>query len=72
MIEWLDDSGVIAENFDFNRARYLDGGRYLLLRALTVEQSSRTYRCRITNALIYNITESAGSYTLNNLGKLQA
>ena len=72
MIEWLDDSGVITENFDSNRARYLDGGRYLLLRALTVEQSSRTYHCRITNAFIHNSIESAGSYTLNNLGKLLA
>ena len=70
VIEWLDNRGVIAENFDFNRARYLNGGRYLLLHALIVEQINRTYRCRITNGFIYNIIESTGSYTLNNLGKL--
>ena len=68
VIEWLDDSGVISAEFD--NVDYLNGGRYLLFRELTVEQLGKTYHCRVTNANIHNTVESSGNYTFNNLGKL--
>ena len=68
MIEWLDDFGVIADDPIGNTVRYLNGGRYLLLSSLSLQQASRTYHCRVTNALIHTTVESGGNYTLNDLG----
>ena len=67
VIEWLDDNGLISSEPD---VRYVSGGRYLVIRELTAEQISRTYRCRVTNAIVHDTVTSNGDYTLTDLGKL--
>ena len=42
-----------------------------MIRELTAEQISRTYRCRVTNAFVHSTVNSTGSYTLTDLGKLR-
>ena len=73
MIEWWDDNGLIPNpNPDPNpdNIRYINGGRYLVFVEITTDQISRTYCCRVTNALVHSTRNSTGSYTLNDLGKL--
>ena len=60
-----------ANNRRFNQVRsppenevlYLDGGRYLFIRALTVSQREQTYQCEVTNALINTRVVAPVSYT---------
>ena len=69
VIEWWDDNGLIPDVPDMD-VRYVNGGQYLVIRELTAEQISRTYRCRVTNAVVHDTVTSNGDYTLNDLGKL--
>ena len=67
VIEWWDDNGLISSEPD---VRYVNGGRYLVLRELTADKISRMYRCRVTNAFVHTTVTSNGDYTLTDLGKL--
>ena len=54
-VVWCDDKGsVVAEVPLNNEIRYLEGGRYLLLRRLTSAQRVRRYHCKVTNFVDVN------------------
>ena len=48
-----------------NEVLYLDGGRYLFIRALTASQRRRRYQCEVTNALINTRVRAAVTYTFS-------
>lgn len=49
-VEWYDDRGsLITEVLINNAIRYIDGGRYLLIRKLTSAQRERRYHCVVRN-----------------------
>ena len=51
-IRWLRDGNPIAEVTINNEVRFLDGGRFLYLRILTVADLASTYRCEVTNVFL--------------------
>ena len=52
-----------------NRLRFLDNGRYLLIRQLTTPYLSGNYQCQVTNARLHATETSPTTYTLaNNIG----
>ena len=49
-IRWRDGNGLLTEDTTNNRLRFLDNGRYLLIRELTDTQINTDYHCEVTNA----------------------
>ena len=68
-IRWRDGNGVLTEDTTNNRLRFLDNGRYLLIRQLTSTQVNTNYQCEVTNARLHETVRSPTTYVLvNNLG----
>ena len=68
-IEWFDGNGTLIEAAINNTLRFLDNGRYLLIRGLTTTQVSMNYHCEVTNAFLYERVRSPTTYSLDiNLG----
>ena len=69
-IRWVDGSGVtLTENKANNMLRFLDNGRYLLIRQLTTAQVNTNYQCEVTNARLHETVRSPTIYDLvPNLG----
>ena len=69
IIRWHDANGPLTEVFRGNRLRFLENGRYLLVRKLTTAQVNTTYRCEVTNALLHQLRTSPTTYALvDNVG----
>ena len=66
VIRWRDANGLLTENWRNNRLRFLDKGRYLLIRELTTAQLNTTYQCEVTNALLNQLRTSPTTYALVN------
>ena len=68
-IIWLGNGNPLTENRLDNQLRFLDNGRYLLIRQLTPADLSVNYQCQVTNARLHEIETSRTTYTLvNNIG----
>ena len=68
-IRWHNGSGILTENTTNNRLRFLDNGRYLLIRELTLAQVNTTYHCEVINARLHETVRSPTTYDLvPNLG----
>ena len=68
-IRWRDGSGVLTEDTTNNRLRFLDNGRYLLIRQLTTAHVNTNYQCEVTNARLHETVRSPTTYALvNNVG----
>ena len=63
-IRWLRDGNPIAEVTVNNEVRFLDGGRYLYLRSLTVANLASTYRCEVTNVFLDRTVMAPTMYRL--------
>ena len=69
IIRWHDANGPLTEVTSSNRLRFLDNGRYLLIRQLTTAQVNTTYQCEVTNVLLHQSRTSPTTYVLvNNIG----
>ena len=69
IIRWRDQSGPLTGNTANNQLRFLDNGRYLLIRQLTTAQVSTNYHCAVTNARLHETVPSPTTYDLvPNLG----
>ena len=68
-IRWHDGNGVLTEVMNNNRLRFLDNGRYLLIRQLTDAQVNTNYQCEVINARLHETIRSPTTYDLvPNLG----
>ena len=68
-IRWRDGNGVLTEIMTNNRLRFLDNGRYLLIRQLTDSQVNTNYQCEVINACLHETVRSPTTYDLiPNLG----
>ena len=68
-IRWRDGNGILAEITTGNQLRFLDSGRYLLIRQLTDTRVNTNYQCEVTNARLYETVTSPTMYDLvPNLG----
>ena len=68
-ITWLGNRNPLTENRLDNRLRFLDNGRYLLIRQLTTGELNVNYTCQVTNARLHATESSPTMYTLvNNIG----
>ena len=68
-IRWRDGNGVLTEDTTNNRLRFLDNGRYLLIRQLTTAQINTNYQCEVTNARFHETVRSPTTYDLvDNVG----
>ena len=63
-IRWRDGNGVLTEDTTNNQLRFLDNGRYLLIRQLTTAQVNTNYQCEVTNARLHETVRSPTSYDL--------
>ena len=66
VIRWRDANGLLTEDWRNNRLRFLDKGRYLLIRELTTAQLNTTSQCEVTNALLNQLRTSPTTYALVN------
>ena len=68
-IRWRDGSGVLTEDTANNQLRFLDNGRYLLIRQLTTAQVNTDYHCEVTNAHFDEVISDSTTFDLvPNLG----
>ena len=69
-IRWRDGNGnLLTEVMTNNLLRFLDNGRYLLIRGLTDAQVNTNYQCEVINARLHNTVRSPTTYDLvPNLG----
>ena len=68
-IRWLGNGNPLTEVMTNNRLRFLDNGRYLLIRQLATEQLNTNYQCQVTNARLHEMETSPTAYNLaNNFG----
>ena len=68
-IRCRDGNGVLTEDTTNNRLRFLDNGRYLLIRQLTTAQINTNYQCEVTNARFHETVLSPTTYDLvDNVG----
>ena len=68
-IRWLGDGNPLTEVTADNRLRFLDNGRYLLIRELGTAELNTNYQCQVTNAHLHETLTSPTMYTLaNNIG----
>ena len=68
-IRWLGNGNPLTEQRLNNRLRFLDNGRYLLIRQLSSAQLNINYQCQVTNAHLHATVTSPTAYTLtNNIG----
>ena len=64
-IVWVDESGTtLTEDRINNRLRFLDNGRYLVIRQLTPEQVNTNYQCEVTNARLHETVRNNIMYDL--------
>ena len=64
-IVWVDGSGTtLTENRITNQLRFLDNGRYLLIRQLTTAQVNTNYQCEVTNARLHETVRNNIVYDL--------
>ena len=70
-IEWFDGNGTLTEVAANNTLRFLDNGRYLLIRWLTAPQTNTNYyHCEVINARLHERVRSPTTYNLDfNLGR---
>ena len=68
-IRWLGNGNPLTENRTNNRLRFLDNGRYLLIRQLSTALVNTNYKCQVTNARLHEMETSPTTYNLvNNIG----
>ena len=68
-IIWLGNGNPLAEITLNNQLRFLDNGRYLLIRQLASAQLNTSYQCQVTNARLHEMETSPTTYNLvNNIG----
>ena len=64
-IVWVDGSGTtLTEDRRNNQLRFLDNGRYLVIRQLTTEQVNTNYQCQVTNAQLHDTVRNNVVYYL--------
>ena len=64
-IQWFDGNGMLTEDMTNNRLRFLDNGRYLLIRSLTTAQVTTNYYCSVTNVHLHETMRSPTTYDLD-------
>ena len=69
-IRWLGNGILLVEDTTTNNLlRFLDNGRYLLIRRLDTPQLNTNYQCQVTNAHLHATESSPTTHTLaNNIG----
>ena len=68
-IRWLGNGIPLTEDRTNNWLRFLDNGRYLLIRQLTTEHVNTNYSCEVINARLHETVLSPTTYDLvPNLG----
>ena len=69
-IRWLGNRIPLVEDTTTNNLlRFLDNGRYLLIRRLDTPQLNTNYQCQVTNVRLHGTETSHTMYTLaNNIG----
>ena len=68
-IRWLGNGIPLTEDRTNNRLRFLDNGRYLLIRELRNEHVNTNYSCEVINARLHETVLSPTTYDLvPNLG----
>ena len=65
-IRWLRNGNPLTKNRLDNQLRFLDSGRYLLIRQLTTAELNVNYTCQVTNACLHATETSCTTYTLVN------
>ena len=64
-IVWVDGSGtILTEDRRNNQLRFLDNGRYLVIKQLTSGQVNTDYQCEVTNARLHETVRNNIVYDL--------
>ena len=65
-IQWFDGNDMpLIEVTNNNLLRFLDNGRYLLIRTLTAAQVNTNYYCSVTNVRLHETMRSPTTYDLD-------
>ena len=64
-IVWVYENGTtLTEDRRSNQLRFLDNGRYLVIRELTTEQVNTNYQCQVTNVHLHETVRNNIVYDL--------
>ena len=67
VVEWLRDTTVV-DTTNANKYKVLPSGGGLIIGNVEAADIGPTYRCRVTNALVYLTEDSPFTYQLNQVG----
>ena len=67
VVEWTRD-GTVVDTSNAAKYKVLPSGGGLIIGDVVTADIGPTYRCRVTNALVYNTENSPFTYQLNQVG----
>ena len=67
VVEWLRDTTVV-DTTNANKYKVLPSGGGLVIGNVDAADIGPTYRCRVTNALVYSTRDSPFPYQLSQVG----
>ena len=68
VVEWLIDDTTIVDTTNANKYKVLPSGGGLIIGNVDATDIGPTYRCRVTNALVYTTEDSPFTYQLSQVG----
>ena len=68
VVEWLRDDTTVAVTTNANKYKVLPSGGGLIIGNVNADDIGPSYRCQVTNALVYTIKDSPFTYQLTQVG----
>ena len=68
VVEWLRNDTTVVDTTNTNKYKVLPSGGGLIIGNVDADDIGPTYRCRVTNALVYLTMDSPFTYQLSQVG----
>ena len=68
VVEWVRDNATIVNTTNANKYKVLPSGGGLIIGNVDATDNDSSYRCRVTNALVYSTRDSPFTYQLSQVG----
>ena len=67
-VEWLIDDTTVVDTTDVNKYKVLPSGGGLIIGNVDEDDIGHTYKCQVTNALVFSTEISPVTYQLRQVG----
>ena len=68
VVEWLIDDTTVVDITDVNKYKVLPSGGGLIIGNVDEDDIDHTYKCQVTNALVFSTVISPVTYRLSQVG----